>query len=321
MDTRPGGGVEARDEILDPRRLGRKRRGDCAWGREGRGCRAKEEKGREGGRRKAGDKEGASGGGRLGRGGAGRRAPRGGSAARGPGGAGPRAPGDRRGLPGLGRRGCCSRRRPGSAPRDASAPCSPHASPGLPARVRPAPGGGPGARLGSQECGAGARRTAAVMGLQPLEFSDCYLDSPWFRERIRAHEAELERTNKFIKELIKDGKNLIAATKSKRGTWTRGRRGRATGSRARPSSAAGGTGRPWAPSCPAPQPAGGESPSPPLAGGQSPEPCVGARRQPPGTPWSLRSLPGPPQVRLDCLLPKSCSVSPETNLSFTSLVS
>ncbi|TKC38416.1 hypothetical protein EI555_001686 [Monodon monoceros] len=52
------------------------------------------------------------------------------------------------------------------------------------------------------------------MGLQPLEFSDCYLDSPWFRERIRAHEAELERTNKFIKELIKDGKNLIAATKT-----------------------------------------------------------------------------------------------------------
>ncbi|XP_070271384.1 rho GTPase-activating protein 10 isoform X1 [Myotis yumanensis] len=52
------------------------------------------------------------------------------------------------------------------------------------------------------------------MGLQPLEFSDCYLDSPWFRERIRAHEVELERTNKFIKELIKDGKNLIAATKS-----------------------------------------------------------------------------------------------------------
>ncbi|KAJ7394958.1 Rho GTPase-activating protein 10 [Pitangus sulphuratus] len=52
------------------------------------------------------------------------------------------------------------------------------------------------------------------MGLQPLEFSDCYLDSPWFRERVRAHEAELEKTNKFIKELLKDGKNLIAATKS-----------------------------------------------------------------------------------------------------------
>ncbi|XP_073197424.1 rho GTPase-activating protein 10 isoform X5 [Lepidochelys kempii] len=52
------------------------------------------------------------------------------------------------------------------------------------------------------------------MGLQPLEFSDCYLDSPWFRERIRAHEAELEKTNKFIKDLLKDGKNLIAATKN-----------------------------------------------------------------------------------------------------------
>lgn len=75
--------------------------------------------------------------------------------------------------------------------------------------------------------------TAAVMGLQPLEFSDCYLDSPWFRERIRAHEAELERTNKFIKELIKDGKNLIAATKSKRGPgrgWAAaGRGGASTG--------------------------------------------------------------------------------------------
>ncbi|XP_040274460.1 rho GTPase-activating protein 10 isoform X1 [Bufo bufo] len=52
------------------------------------------------------------------------------------------------------------------------------------------------------------------MGLQPLEFSDCYLDSPWLRERVRAHEAELDRTNKFIKDLLKDGKNLIAATKS-----------------------------------------------------------------------------------------------------------
>lgn len=52
------------------------------------------------------------------------------------------------------------------------------------------------------------------MGLQPLEFSDCYLDSPWLRERIRAHEVELEKTNKFIKDLMKDGKNLISATKS-----------------------------------------------------------------------------------------------------------
>ncbi|XP_077333135.1 rho GTPase-activating protein 10 isoform X2 [Lithobates pipiens] len=52
------------------------------------------------------------------------------------------------------------------------------------------------------------------MGLQPLEFSECYLDSPWLRERVRAHEAELDRTNKFIKDLVKEGKNLIAATKN-----------------------------------------------------------------------------------------------------------
>lgn len=115
------------------------------------------------------------------------------------------------------------------------------------------------------------------MGLQPLEFSDCYLDSPWFRERIRAHEAELERTNKFIKELIKDGKNLIAATKSKRdvgagrlrsGEAGRSLCGRETGSRgpgvSRRRNRRLGTGRPRAFSCPAPQAAGGQSPFPPL---------------------------------------------------------
>ncbi|XP_049900963.1 rho GTPase-activating protein 10 isoform X2 [Epinephelus moara] len=51
------------------------------------------------------------------------------------------------------------------------------------------------------------------MGLHPLEFSECYLDSPLFREKIKAHEAELDKTNRFIKELYKDGKNLINATK------------------------------------------------------------------------------------------------------------
>lgn len=83
------------------------------------------------------------------------------------------------------------------------------------ARAPGVPSGG----LGIQ----GARRSSAAhgrsppppraMGLQPLEFSDCYLDSPSFRERIRAHEAELDKTNRFIKELYKDGKNLINATK------------------------------------------------------------------------------------------------------------
>ncbi|KAG9490722.1 rho GTPase-activating protein 26 isoform X1 [Eleutherodactylus coqui] len=52
------------------------------------------------------------------------------------------------------------------------------------------------------------------MGLPPLEFTDCYLDSPQFRERLKSHETELEKTNKFIKELIKDGKSLVAAHKT-----------------------------------------------------------------------------------------------------------
>ncbi|KAF7218745.1 rho GTPase-activating protein 42 isoform X2 [Nothobranchius furzeri] len=52
------------------------------------------------------------------------------------------------------------------------------------------------------------------MGLPALEFSDSFVDSPDFRERIKYHEIELERTNKFIKELIKDGNTLITALKS-----------------------------------------------------------------------------------------------------------
>ncbi|XP_034024373.1 rho GTPase-activating protein 42 isoform X2 [Thalassophryne amazonica] len=52
------------------------------------------------------------------------------------------------------------------------------------------------------------------MGLPALEFSDSFVDSPDFRERVKCHEIELERTNKFIKELIKDGNMLIIALKN-----------------------------------------------------------------------------------------------------------
>uniref|UniRef100_A0A8C4X881 Rho GTPase-activating protein 42 n=1 Tax=Erpetoichthys calabaricus TaxID=27687 RepID=A0A8C4X881_ERPCA len=52
------------------------------------------------------------------------------------------------------------------------------------------------------------------MGLPTLEFSDSFLDSPDFRDRLKCHEIELERTNKFIKELIKDGNMLISALKN-----------------------------------------------------------------------------------------------------------
>ncbi|XP_029956823.1 rho GTPase-activating protein 42-like [Salarias fasciatus] len=52
------------------------------------------------------------------------------------------------------------------------------------------------------------------MGLPTLEFSDSFLDSPEFRERLQCHEVELERTNRFIKDLIKDGNMLISALRS-----------------------------------------------------------------------------------------------------------
>lgn len=52
------------------------------------------------------------------------------------------------------------------------------------------------------------------MGLPTLEFSDSFLDSPDFRERLQCHEIELERTNRFIKDLIKDGNMLVSALRS-----------------------------------------------------------------------------------------------------------
>uniref|UniRef100_A0A8C4QGT6 Rho GTPase activating protein 26 n=1 Tax=Eptatretus burgeri TaxID=7764 RepID=A0A8C4QGT6_EPTBU len=52
------------------------------------------------------------------------------------------------------------------------------------------------------------------MGLPALEFTECGLDSPQFRERLKSHEVELDRTSKAIKNIIKDGKALLAAFKN-----------------------------------------------------------------------------------------------------------
>lgn len=52
------------------------------------------------------------------------------------------------------------------------------------------------------------------MGLEPLEFADCLTDSPFFRERVHAHEKELERTSKAIKGLITECKDLLQATRN-----------------------------------------------------------------------------------------------------------
>lgn len=49
------------------------------------------------------------------------------------------------------------------------------------------------------------------MGLKPLEFSDCLLDSPYFRLSLHDHEKELDETNESIKLLIKECRNLSKA--------------------------------------------------------------------------------------------------------------
>ena len=52
-----------------------------------------------------------------------------------------------------------------------------------------------------------------IMGLHPLEFSECFTDSPHFREKVHSHEKELERTSKAIKALIAEVKELIRAAR------------------------------------------------------------------------------------------------------------
>uniref|UniRef100_A0AAG5DQ76 Rho GTPase-activating protein 26 n=1 Tax=Anopheles atroparvus TaxID=41427 RepID=A0AAG5DQ76_ANOAO len=52
-----------------------------------------------------------------------------------------------------------------------------------------------------------------MVKLQPLEFIDCLIDSPDFRENLNKHEKELEKTSQQIKRIIKEIKDLLAAAK------------------------------------------------------------------------------------------------------------
>ena len=54
-----------------------------------------------------------------------------------------------------------------------------------------------------------------MMGLLPLEFTECLTDSPYFRENLHAHEKELEKTSLAIKSLIKEVKDLVNAARGK----------------------------------------------------------------------------------------------------------
>lgn len=53
-----------------------------------------------------------------------------------------------------------------------------------------------------------------MVKLQPLEFIDCLIDSPDFRENLNKHEKELEKTSQQIKKIVKEIKDLLAAAKS-----------------------------------------------------------------------------------------------------------
>ena len=50
--------------------------------------------------------------------------------------------------------------------------------------------------------------------LAPLEFADCLLDTPDFRENLNRHEKELDKTSQQIKRIIKEIKELLGAAKS-----------------------------------------------------------------------------------------------------------
>lgn len=54
-----------------------------------------------------------------------------------------------------------------------------------------------------------------VVGLPPLEFTECMSDSPYFRENLHQHEKELDNTSQQIKRLIKEVKDLLSAAKRK----------------------------------------------------------------------------------------------------------
>lgn len=50
-------------------------------------------------------------------------------------------------------------------------------------------------------------------GLPPLEYSDCFLDSPTFRDVIVLYEKEMESNYYLVKNLVKQCDSMIQATR------------------------------------------------------------------------------------------------------------
>ena len=54
-----------------------------------------------------------------------------------------------------------------------------------------------------------------AMGLPPLEYLECYLDSPTFRENIAIYEKELKSNSEGLKALLKECQRMIQATEGR----------------------------------------------------------------------------------------------------------
>ena len=51
-----------------------------------------------------------------------------------------------------------------------------------------------------------------AMGLLPIEYIDCFVDSPNFRDIIAIYEKELESNSQVVMNLVKECRNMINAT-------------------------------------------------------------------------------------------------------------
>ena len=45
--------------------------------------------------------------------------------------------------------------------------------------------------------------------LQPLEFNECIIDSPYFREKLLQHEKEIDSSHKVFKDIYNSIKNVF----------------------------------------------------------------------------------------------------------------
>ena len=76
------------------------------------------------------------------------------------------------------------------------------------------------AREGEESQRGGPAARVVAMGLPPLEYIECYLDSPSFREIIALYEKELEENAVHVKSLVKECRHMIQATEGEQtGSW------------------------------------------------------------------------------------------------------